>query len=236
MPAPPARLARMIEFHIVAGLLALLAGFVALYARKGQALHRKSGVVFVCAMTVMLGLAAVMALFVVSKPVNGIVALLTLYLVFTSLLTVKRRVDEVRGLTKALAVFALALGVVAITFGVFGVAEPLHTTDDSPPQASIAFGLVGVLAATADFRMLARGAIQGRQRLRRHLWRMTFALFIATASFFLGQAKVLPEELQNFAWLSVPVLAVLFTLFYWLWRTRNRSARAVMPREGVIHG
>ena len=226
----------MIEFHIVAGLLALLAGFVALYARKGRALHRKSGVVFVGAMTVMLGLAAVMALFVVSKPGNGIAALLTLYLVFTSLLTVKRPVDEVRGLTKALAVFAFALGVLAIALGVFGVAEAVHASDDSPPQASIVFGLVGILASAADFRMLARGAIQGAQRLRRHLWRMTFALFIATASFFLGQAKVLPEPLQNFAWLSMPVLAVLFTLFYWLWRTRKRNGRAVMPREGVIHG
>jgi hypothetical protein len=221
---------------MVAGLLALLAGFVALYARKGQALHRKGGLVFVGAMTVMLGIAAVMALFVVSKPGNGIGALLTLYLVITSFLTVRRRVDEVRGITKALAVFALALGVLAILLGVLGVADPLHTADGSPPQASIVFGLVGILSSAADFRMLARGSIQGTQRLRRHLWRMTFALFIATASFFLGQAKVLPEPMQNFAWLSVPVLAVLLTLFYWLWRTRIRKARAVIPREGVIHG
>jgi uncharacterized membrane protein len=226
MPARPDKLARMIEFHIVAGLLALLAGFVALYARKGQVLHRKSGLVFVAAMTAMLGTGAVMALFVVSESGTGIGALLTLYLVFTSLLTVKRRVDEVRGLTKALAFFALALGGLAIALGVSGVAD----------QASVVFGLVGVLSSAADFRMLARGSIEGTQRLRRHLWRMTFALFIATASFFLGQAKVLPEPMQNFAWLSMPVLAVLFTLFYWLWRTRIRKARAVMPREEVIHG
>ena len=216
----------MIEIHIVAGLLALLAGFVALYARKGQALHRKSGLVFVGAMTVMLGMAAVLALLFVSQPGIGIGALLTLYLAITSLLTVKWPVDEVRGLTKALAIIALALGVIAIADGVLGITDP----------ASIVFGLIGILAAKADFRMLARGTIQGTQRLRRHLWRMTSALFIATASFFLGQAKVLPEPLQNFAWLSMPVLAVLFTLLYWLWRTRNRKTRAVMPREGVIHG
>ncbi len=39
--------------HILAGLLALAAGYPALLAAKGARLHRKSGMVFVCAMAVM---------------------------------------------------------------------------------------------------------------------------------------------------------------------------------------
>jgi len=33
----------MLQIHIVAGLVAILAGFVALFSPKGQRLHRRSG-------------------------------------------------------------------------------------------------------------------------------------------------------------------------------------------------
>ena len=40
----------MIVIHVTAGLLAILAGFFALYSRKGASLHRRGGMVFVIAM------------------------------------------------------------------------------------------------------------------------------------------------------------------------------------------
>jgi cytochrome c oxidase assembly factor CtaG len=39
--------------HIIGGVLALASGYVALYATKGAAAHRKSGTVFVFAMVIM---------------------------------------------------------------------------------------------------------------------------------------------------------------------------------------
>ena len=39
--------------HIAAGSLSLIAGFVALYAAKGDATHRRAGMLFVYAMLVM---------------------------------------------------------------------------------------------------------------------------------------------------------------------------------------
>jgi hypothetical protein len=55
---------------------------------------------------------------------------------------------------------------------------------------------------------------------------MCYALWIATASFFLGPrarvAKVLPEPLLNPALLAPPLLLVLVVMFYWLWRVRIR--------------
>jgi hypothetical protein len=47
---------------------------------------------------------------------------------------------------------------------------------------------------------------------------------------------VLPGPVRHFGLLAIPVLAVLFTLFYWLRRTSTRKARLREPREGVIHG
>jgi uncharacterized membrane protein len=218
----------MVEVHYVAGLLALLAGFVALYAPKGGRLHRRSGRLFAGAMAVMLGIAAFLAFFVVDRPENGIGALFTIYLVVTSLLTVTRRVDESRALTAGLAAAAVALGLA----GVLGAARG----DGATAPGSLLLGIAALACARSDFRLLRAGSIAGAPRLRRHLWRMTLALWIGTASFFLGQAKVLPEPVRHFGLLSIPVLAVLFTLFYWLRRTSTRKARLREPREGVIHG
>lgn len=204
----------MVEFHFVAGLLALLAGFVALFAPKGRHLHRRSGRVFVVAMVGMLGIAALMAFSVEEKRGVGLGALFTIYLVLTSLLTVTRRVDQVRGITMGLAALALGLGALAVLDGSFLLAP------------------VALACGASDLRMLERGVIAGTQRLVRHLWRMTFALWVATASFFLGQADVIPEPLRNFALLSVPVLAVLAMLFYWLWRLKIRKAHAVPNLQG----
>ena len=63
--------------------------------------------------------------------------------------------------------------------------------------------------------------------LRRHLWRMCFALFIAALSFFIGQARVFPKPVRIFPLLALPVLAVLVTMLYWLWRVRVSPAYTV---------
>jgi hypothetical protein len=59
------------------------------------------------------------------------------------------------------------------------------------------------------------------------LWRMCLALFIATGSFFLGQAQVFPAPIRDSGLLAVPVFAVLAAMLYWLWRVRARHTRAV---------
>ena len=53
---------------------------------------------------------------------------------------------------------------------------------------------------------------------------VSFALFIAAMSFFLGQAKVIPKPIRIPGLLALPVLAVLVTMLYWLWRVRRKRA------------
>jgi hypothetical protein len=171
---------------------------------------------FVCAMIAMLGTGAVLSFFVVDKPENGIGALFTIYLVVTSLLTVRRRVEEDRGITLALACLAIGLGLAGVLLGALFLAP------------------VMIGCGAADMRLLKKRSIAGGQRLARHLWRMTFALWIATASFFLGQAKVLPEPMQNFWLLSLPVLGVLAMLVYWLLRVSKKKSRAFGGARGGV--
>jgi hypothetical protein len=90
--------------------------------------------------------------------------------------------------------------------------------------------LVAVLALSAgaaDRRMLRAGAIRGAARLKRHLWRMCTALFIASASFFLGPMRRIPEPLRMPAFRLIP-LVILATMVYWLWHyRRTRISRRV---------
>jgi hypothetical protein len=80
------------------------------------------------------------------------------------------------------------------------------------------FGMVGFLATIGDLRVMWAGGIQGARRIARHLWRMCFALFIAAASFFLGQPQVFPAPLRRSGVLAIPVLLVLLLLVYWMAR------------------
>ena len=81
------------------------------------------------------------------------------------------------------------------------------------------FLFVVAIAAVSDFRMILRGGIAGAARIARHLWRMCFAFFVASASFFLGQQKMLPAALHG-PWLFVPALAPLVFMIFWLIHVR----------------
>lgn len=217
----------MREIHIAAGLLALLAGAIALWAAKGSPLHRHGGRLFVIAMIVMTVSAAVSAFFLRPHPFNGTAAVLTFYLVCTGMLTVTRPVAAVRGLTAGLALLALAAGLHAFNLGFAALASPKGHIGGIPAPPLFMFGIVGVLGAALDVRLLRAGRIAGHHRLARHLWRMTYALWIATMSFFLGQAKVFPEPVRKMALLGIPVLIVTVLFIYWLARVLIKRERAV---------
>lgn len=215
--------------HILAAGLALVAGYVALYAAKGGTLHRKSGIVFVYAMlTMSLFGMAIAVTRDVAPAVNLPAGLLTTYLVVTALTTVRPPASGSRWLAIAAMLVALAVGLSSLTLGFEAVAYG-GTRKGMPAFPFFMFGVVGLMAGVSDVRVIRFGALKGPARLARHLWRMCFALFIAALSFFLGQAQVFPEAIRTPALLMLPVLAVLVTMLYWLWRVRiRRSFRGIV--------
>jgi len=221
--------------HIIAGLVAITAGAVALYAVKGSTLHRRSGMIFAIAMLTMTSSAVTMAAFLRPNVGNVIAGLLTFYLVSTGLLTMMRSVAQALALLTGLMFVGLTVGALAYTVGTDAVRNANGMLDGIPVQPIFAFGAIGILAALLDARMLWAGSIDGKHRLARHLWRMGLAMWIATASFFLGQPKVFPEPLRHAIGLrAIPVLLVLAVVLYWVgrvflkrhplatWRTRKR--------------
>lgn len=214
--------------HIAAGGLALISGFLALAAPKGARLHRKSGLLFVGAMVVMgLSGAVIAALTGVLGSVFG--GLLAAYLVVSGLTTVRPLATGGRSL--ALGGMAVAFGVGLFTIG--GAAETLASgafaRNGVPVPMSLFLGSIALSAGVGDLRIFRSGPLRGARRIARHLWRMCFALFVASGSFFLGQADELPEPLRVYPVLTLLAVLPLLALLYWLWRVRiRRSLRGIV--------
>jgi uncharacterized membrane protein len=202
--------------HVLAGTIAILAGFIALYSVKGLKLHRKSGMVFVCVMLVMSLSGVVMAFGHPGTALNVPAGLVTAYLVITSLATVRPPSSRLHRLDGAAMVAAFMIGVGSLLVAMSG------TVSAGMAYPLVMFALVALFAGEGDRRMIRAGGIKGAARLRRHLWRMCTALFIAAGSFFLGPVRRIPEPLREPVFRMIP-LVVLVTMAYWLWRYRRRQ-------------
>lgn len=215
----------LLPFHITAGGLAIVFGTVALAARKGGWTHRKIGLAFVYAMVVMGITGAIMAFRRSPTDGNVTAGLMTAYFVVTALTAVR----PVSLQSKWLNISALTVAaVLAIRFffgGVIALQSPRLVLDGVPFFMWFFLGTVLTLSALGDVRVMRSGALTGRPRLARHLWRMCFALFIAVGSFFsIGSrvAVILPHFIAASLWRMLPIPAVFVTMFYWLWRIRGK--------------
>ena len=223
----------MLPIHVIAGLLAIAAGAIALYAVKGSRLHRKSGLVFVIAMLTMASTGALMAGL---KPDRGTMlgGVLTFYMVCTGFLTVRGTLEQNRRLLIGLMLMATTVGVFDYAFGIAAASSPTQKFDGYPPALYFIFGSVAFLGAFGDARVLIARRLEGARRMTRHIGRMGFAMWMATTSFFLGQAKVFPEPLRHmFALRAIPVVLVIGAVLYGLARVRRKPQRTVeMPLGG----
>jgi hypothetical protein len=217
--------AMLLPIHVTAGLLSLAAGAVALAAAKGSPLHRRAGLVFVVAMMTM-GLTG--AILAIARPDRGtaLAGVLAFYLTASALLTVRRTVEQSRGLLTSLMLLALAIGATEYALGFVARAMPNGRIDGYPAFFYFIFGTLTLLFALGDARTLHLRALDPARRLARHIGRMGFAMWFATMSFFLGQAKVFPEPLRHaFGFRAIPVVLVMAVVLYWLVRTRFARKR-----------
>ena len=109
------------------------------------------------------------------------------------------------------------------------LSRPNRTMNGVPAAMSFFVGSVMLLAAAGDVRMLARGGVTGARRIGRHAWRMSFGLFIATGSFFLGKQQLFPVRWRGSVALTVLGVFPLGLLLFWAMRLRfgNRFKRTV---------
>jgi hypothetical protein len=207
----------LLPLHIAAGSVAIVAGFVAIVALKGARLHRKSGMVFVYAMLVLSLTGAIIAALKGGR-ISAAQGVLTFYLVTTALLTVRHRVRQSPWIDTGAMLLALTVGLYEASLAFEALNSPKRSLDGVPVGMIFLFATVGLSAALGDVRMLLGRRLEGAPRIARHLWRMCFALFIASGSFFLGQAKVIPTPIRIYPLLAIPALLPLVLMLYWLAR------------------
>jgi hypothetical protein len=208
----------LLVIHIISGTLGVLAGFVAVFLRKGSRRHALAGNIFVVSMLSLATSGATLAV-MKSQVTNVLGGVFTFYLVATAWATARRRMG-----TGALdwigLVFALAVGASELTFGVQAVRSVTGQRFGYPPGIYFFMGSVVLLAAIGDIRMIARGGISGTPRIARHLWRMCFGLFIAASSIFLARPQLFPAILQKTGTLAFLSFLPLLLMIFWLIRVR----------------
>lgn len=210
----------VMAIHIAAGLLALPAGTIAVAARKGGRLHAHAGTAFFASMLVLGITAAILEPFRTPEPGSPVAALFVLYFIATSWVAARRR----DGRTGKFEMIACAAALGTAGFMIWGAVMDGATTPAGP---GVIYALAGLclLAGLLDLNAVLRRRLTPAQRIARHLWRMCFAFFIATGSFFLGQQDLLPEAVRGSPILFALAFAPFAVMAFWL--VRIRFAKAV---------
>jgi hypothetical protein len=225
--------------HIGGGAVGLVAGTVAILARKGGWLHRRAGAVFFVAMLFMGVFACWLAVAIPDQIANLLPGVFALYLVTTSWLTI-RGPERTAGLG-----IWIGLVVAVVLFAPFGfVAFDLLTGTPLPFKSAVAFkGPVVIafyvftavtgIAAAMDLKVALTGGVAGVARISRHLWRMGLGLALAYGSGFTnGFARLLPGPYHVPMVFFLPQFAPILLLLFWLVRVRLPDWRAApLPAE-----
>jgi uncharacterized membrane protein len=225
------RLSPLLIIHICGGSAGLLAGTIAMVVRKGGRWHRVAGQVFVGGM-LCLGASGAVIAYTRAEPPNIIAGLLAMYMVTTAWLTGRHEDGRTRAFDWLALMCALGFAAYLWPLGVGALHRPERMVNGVPAAMSFFLGSVVLLAAVGDVRMLARGGITGSRRIGRHAWRMSFGLFIASGSFFIGQQQVFPFRWRGSIVLMVLGLFPLGLLVFWVVRLRFGKKFREMVNQG----
>lgn len=228
----------MLTTHIAAGGFAVALGFIALAAQKGGFVHRRAGIVFATAMVIMGGTGSLLALRDSSSNPSVIAGLMCTYFVATAWTTVRRPAMWTRLVEAVALVVALTLAILMLYQGVQVWQLPGHVRNGVPALMILFLGSILLMAAAGDVRRWRSAHIQAAARLSRHLWRMCFAFFIATGSFFSIRSRVatiFPDSINTAPVRIAFVVLPFAAMFYFLWRV-NRTRVSWLPRATAARG
>lgn len=210
----------LLIFHIALGTISLLSGAAALIYRKGSPWHKKSGLVFVASMFAMTTSGAILAYL---KPANiaVIAGVLTFYCVATSLMVIRRRPKQTGALDVIALLVVTGLCLAATYYGNLAAASETGFIQgiEIPVEAYYFFAIISGVCALSDLRYVLIGGLSGAQRIARHLWRMGFAMYMATSSLFTGQPQRFPNFLRESGMLAVPENLVVLLILFWFLKT-----------------
>jgi uncharacterized membrane protein len=206
--------------HITGGLLALGAGAGSMIYKKGSPMHRQHGRVFWAAMVTMSLTGLYGSLFMEFVPANIMGGSTAFYLTMTAWATVWRPAGKTGRLEIGVALWGLTAAITGISFGMIALGSPKSVWGEFSATGYFVFSGILLLGVALDAKVIARGGVTGTPRLTRHIWRICLAFFMATGSFFFGQAKLFPVEIRQSGLLAIPAMLPLGLMLYWLLKVR----------------
>ena len=204
----------VMAIHIAAGMNALLAGTVAAAARKGGHLHARAGTFFFASMLVLGITAAILEPFRSPEPGSPVGGIIVCYFVVTAWVAARRS----DGITGRFEIGACAAALTMAALIVWGAITGASTPAGSGPV--FVFAGICLVAGLLDLNAALRRKLTPAQRVARHLWRMCFAFFVATGSFFLGQQDLMPAAVRGSPILFALAFAPFVLMVFWLVRVR----------------
>jgi hypothetical protein len=218
----------LLIFHICAGTLGLLSGAAAVSFLKGSRRHGVAGNLFVIAM-MGLGTSGAYLALLKSQPGNVLGGTLTFYLVTTAWTTARHKDGRTGSVDWVALLVVFAVAAINVTFGLEAANSQTGMKYGYPSGPYFFLGSVALLATIGDVRMLVHGGISGAHRIARHLWRMCFALFIASSSIFLARPHLFPPLMRKTGMLYLLSFLPLILMIYWL--VRVLFTKYAMGRE-----
>ena len=201
--------------HFPTGTVALLTAITAFYYAKGSSRHIRSGRIFTVSMLIMLFSGGI-AGWLKRSPDDVLMATLVMYTVFTAWLTVHRRRGET-GAMEYLALSYLLLWIV-VTLSIDPTWQRVND-----PNFYIIMPVFAALFAGGDMYNLLRG-LGARQRLARHIWRISFSLIWAAMAFGDKIIKMMHSSIEEMPYvLFGPGLFVICLMLYWLHRINRQD-------------
>ena len=204
--------------HITGGAIGLAMGAAALLLRKGSMMHKRCGTVFCLGMVLMASTGGILAYWV-EKPFDVLSSLMTIYFVTTAWATFR---ELPASLATALSGYGAVCLLGYLSVEIYALQTGMRATD-APAGAGYVFATIIGLAIFGDVKT-HQGSYDRRRLSVRHMWRMNFALLVATASFFGARPHLFPEWMQTYGILLGLTLAPLIFMAYW--RLRLRVSRA----------
>jgi len=214
-------------FHILAGTIGCISGAVAVSFRKGSPRHTQSGSVFTVSMLTLAVTGTYLA-FITATPGNIFGGTLTFYLVATSWIAARRKEGEITHFDRASLLVSSSIVAVTLIYAIQAAQSPDGKKYGYEPGVYIFLGSIALACAIGDARLLRRGGISGTARIARHLWRMCFAWFIASASIFLARQHLFPRFMRTSGLLCLLTLAPLILMFFWLARLKFKNVAAAL--------
>lgn len=210
----------ILTVHIIAATIALFATPVALSVIKGSRWHKLAGRYFSYTMMIM-AISAMPLAIIEEKYFDALSGVLTLYLIATALYTFRPDNSNLNRWLTALAGTCIA-GYLSIEL--IGIQTGIRHTD-APSGAGFVFATLLAMSIVGDFRR-RRNGLSHSGTLVRHLWRMHFALLMATASFFGARPHLFPEWMQQYQVLLALSVAPIILMAYWTVRIRLTAKAA----------